>query len=154
MELSYRFGFDAAHRFRHFPPGHPNRGVHGHSFQVEVAVRGEPDPRTGFVVDFAELERACAEVRDSLDHRMLNEVPELEQPSLENLCVWIWRRLAPRFVSLARVTVRRDSAGQSCSYAGEPPPQRQLICPGNGATGRGPLPARASFPARRRGRAR
>jgi 6-pyruvoyltetrahydropterin/6-carboxytetrahydropterin synthase len=118
MELSLRFGFDAAHRFDHFPPEHPNRALHGHSFQVEVALRGEPDRRTGFIVDFSELERACAEVRAALDHRMLNDVPGLEQPSLENLCLWIWRRLAPRFGSLACVTVRRESAGQSCSYRG------------------------------------
>lgn len=123
MELALRFGFDAAHRFTHFPPEHPNRALHGHSFQVEVAVQGEPDPRTGFVVDFDELERACAEVRAALDHRMLNEVPGLEQPSLENLCVWIWRRLAPHFGSLARVTVRRDSAGQSCTYIGPQTPK-------------------------------
>jgi len=119
MELSCRFGFDAAHQFTHFPPGHPNRGIHGHSFQVEVALRGEPDPRTGFIVELAELERACAEVRAALDHRMLNDVEGLQKPSLENLCLWIWRRLAPRFSSLSRVTVRRDSAGQSCSYTGE-----------------------------------
>ncbi len=120
MELSYRFGFDAAHHFTHFPAGHPNNGVHGHSFQVEVAVLGEPDWRTGFIVDFAELEQACAELRGALDHRLLNEVEGLAKPSLENLCSWIWLRLAARFTSLSRVTVRRDSSGQSCSYTGEP----------------------------------
>ena len=119
MELSCRFAFDAAHHFAHFPPGHPNRGMHGHSFQVEVAVRGEPDPHSGFVVDFAELERACREVRETLDHRVLNEVERLGPPSLENLCLWIWRRLVPRLPSLSRVTVRRDSAGQSCTYGGD-----------------------------------
>lgn len=119
MELSYRFGFDAAHHFAHFPPGHPNHGMHGHSFQVEVAVRGEPDPRSGFIVDFAELEQACREVRGALDHRVLNDVEGLAPPSLENLCSWIWLRLVPRLASLSRVTVRRDSSGQSCSYSGE-----------------------------------
>jgi len=118
MELSYRFGFDAAHYFAHFPSGHPNQGTHGHSFQVEVALRGEPDPRTGFIVDFAELEQACADVHRALDHRLLNDVEGLGPPSLENLCVWIWRRLTSRFPSLSRVTVRRDSAGQSCTYSG------------------------------------
>ena len=119
MELAYRFGFDAAHYFGHFSPGHPNHGVHGHSFQVEVALRGEPDAHTGFIVDFAELEQVCAELRRALDHRLLNELEGLAQPSLENLCSWIWARLAPRLPSLSRVTVRRDSAGQSCSYCGE-----------------------------------
>jgi len=118
VELSYRFGFDAAHQFAHFPPGHPNHGVHGHSFQAEIALRGEPDRGTGFIVDFAELEKACGAVRAELDHRMLNKIAGLEAPSLENLCLWIWKRLAPRFPGLSRVTVRRDSAGQSCTYEG------------------------------------
>jgi len=118
MEIAYRFGFDAAHHFDHFPVGHPNRAVHGHSFQVEVAIEGEPDPVSGFVADFADLERACAEVRSALDHRTLNEISGLSQPSLENLCRWIWGALHPGFANLARVTVRRDSSGQSCSYKG------------------------------------
>jgi 6-pyruvoyltetrahydropterin/6-carboxytetrahydropterin synthase len=125
VELSYRFGFDAAHQFGHFPLGHPNHGVHGHSFQAEVTVRGEPDPATGFVLDYAELERVCAAVHAELDHRMLNAIPGLEAPSLENLCAWIWRRLAPGLPGLARVTVGRASAGQSCAYEG--PPSRKAI---------------------------
>lgn len=122
MELCYRFAFDAAHRFAHFPAGHPNAGVHGHSFEAEVAIEGEADPHTGFVIDFARLEAACALLREQLDHKMLNEVRGLEAPSLENLCRWIWTRLEPTFPALARVTVRRASAGQSCTYKG---PQRR-----------------------------
>src|SRR6185436_9353465 len=90
MEIAYRFGFDAAHRFGGFPEGHPYAGVHGHSFQVEVALEGEPDPATGFVADFGEVERACGAVRAALDHRMLNEVGGLASPSLENLCLFVW----------------------------------------------------------------
>jgi len=118
MEVSYRFGFDAAHHFENFPDGHPYRGVHGHSFQVEIALEGDPDPATGFVADLGDVERACAGVREVLDHRMLNEIEGLSRPSLENLCVYIWRALAPRLPRLARVTVRRDSQGQACSYRG------------------------------------
>ena len=118
MEIAYRFGFDAAHRFEHYPAGHPHGALHGHSFQVEVALRGEPDPRTGFVADFAELERACAELRAALDHRLLNDVDGLAQPSLERLCVWIWLRLSPRFAGLAHVAVGRESGGQRSTYFG------------------------------------
>ena len=118
MEIAYRFGFDAAHHFDHFPAGHPNRTVHGHSFQVEVAIEGEPDPSTGFIADFGDVEAACAEVRRALDHKMLNDVAGLQQPSLENLARYIWKSLQPRLAALSRVTVRRDSAGQSCTYRG------------------------------------
>lgn len=120
MELSYRFGFDAAHRFENFPAGHPYNGVHGHSFQVEVAIHGKPDPATGFVTDFANIEKACSAIRGMLDHRMLNDVEGLGKPSLENVSLWIWGRLAPQFAGLCRVTVRRDSSGQSCTCTGGP----------------------------------
>lgn len=116
MEIAYRFGFDAAHRFESYPEGHPYRNVHGHSFQVEVAIAGEPDLATGFVADLGQVEEACARVRGTLDHRMLNAIPGLERPSLENLCLFIWSALSAHFPGLARVTVRRDSSGQSCSY--------------------------------------
>ena len=104
MELSYRFGFDAAHYFAQFPAGHRNHGVHGHSFQVEVAVRGEADPRTGFIIDFAQLEEACGELRGALDHRVLNEVEGLDKPSLENLFYLNARTIA----AAARALVRQD----------------------------------------------
>jgi 6-pyruvoyltetrahydropterin/6-carboxytetrahydropterin synthase len=115
VEIAYRFGFDAAHRFDHFPQGHPNRSLHGHSFQVEVALEGEPDPATGFIADFGDVDAACADVRRRLDHRMLNDIEGLQQPSLENLARWIWVALAPALPRLSRITVRRDSAGQSCT---------------------------------------
>lgn len=119
MEIAYRFGFDAAHRFETYPSGHPYHGVHGHSFQVEVAIRGAPQRESGFVADFGELEKACAGIRAALDHRMLNEIAGLEKPSLESLTLWIWDRLSPQFPGLARVTVRRDSIGQSCTCTGD-----------------------------------
>ncbi len=118
MEISYRFGFDAAHHFDAYPEGHLYRGVHGHSFQVEVAIEGEPDVATGFVADLGEVEGECRRLRETLDHRLLNEIDGLAKPSLENISVWIWNFLSPRFGNLARVTVRRDSCGQSCSYTG------------------------------------
>lgn len=118
FEICHEFGFDAAHRFPAAPRGHRYRGMHGHSFRVEIALRGVPRPPSGFVSDFARLERACLKLRAKLDHAFLNEIAGLRQPSLENLCLWIWDRLAPQFRGLTRVTVRRDSLGQSCTYLG------------------------------------
>jgi len=118
FEICHAFGFDAAHRFTRLPRGHKYRGLHGHSFRVEVAVRGAALPPHGFVADFARLEAACKRIHSRLDHALLNDVEGLANPSLENLCLWIWRCLKPRFSGLARVTVRRDSLGQSCTYRG------------------------------------
>jgi 6-pyruvoyltetrahydropterin/6-carboxytetrahydropterin synthase len=118
VEIAYQFGFEAAHYFRHGPVDHPYRQLHGHSFTAEVVVAGEPDPETGFVVDFAALEQAAAELHGQLDHTLLNDLPGLAVPSLENIAIWLWERLAPRFPGLCRVTVRRPSCAQSCTYGG------------------------------------
>lgn len=120
VEIGYEFGFDAAHRFQGVPRSHKYRGVHGHSFRVEVALRGTPRPPHGFVADLEKIERACRALRSRLDHKLLNDIKHLSNPSLENLALWIWGRLAHKFSGLARVTVRRDSLGQSCTYLGPP----------------------------------
>ena len=118
MEICHEFGFDAAHRFPRMPRGHKYRQVHGHSFRAEITLRGAPRPPQGFVADFAQLEKACLALRNRLDHSLLNDIAGLRNPSLENLCLWLWGRLAGKFPGLARVTVRRDSLGQSCTYHG------------------------------------
>lgn len=129
LEICHEFGFDAAHRFPSAPRGHRYRGVHGHSFRVEIALRGVPRPPSGFVSDFARLEQACVKLRARLDHALLNEIAGLRLPSLENLCLWIWDRLAPQFRGLTRVTVRRDSLGQSCTYLGPAPASTRAPSP-------------------------
>lgn len=117
-EITYEFWFDAAHQFLHMPFGHKYHGLHGHSFRVEIAVRGTPAADSGFVVDFAQLEAAGEAVRERLDHRFLNEIVGLEQPSLENIARFIWEELHRGFPGLVRVAVRRDSHRQGCIYTG------------------------------------
>ncbi|MCB2107097.1 MAG: 6-carboxytetrahydropterin synthase [Rhodobacteraceae bacterium] len=110
------FGFEAAHHFPHKPEDHPNTRMHGHSFRVDVALNGEPDPVTGCVADFEDINRALAAVRDKLDHHLLNSIPDLKTPSLENLARWIADQLKPQFAALQSVTVRRPSCGESARY--------------------------------------
>lgn len=74
-----------------------NRQGHGHNYTLEVTVKGEADPETGFVVDLKALKGIMErEVLEVYDHRHLNlEVPEFAhvQPTTENIAVAIWRRL-------------------------------------------------------------
>lgn len=74
-----------------------NRNGHGHNYTLEVTVRGEVDPETGFVVDLKWLKDVMErEVVGVYDHRHLNlEVPDFKtaQPTAENIAVAIWRRL-------------------------------------------------------------
>ena len=83
-----------------------NPNGHGHNYTLEVTVKGEINPSSGFVVDLKELKEVLnREVLDALDHRFLNkEVPEFEHaiPTTENLAISIWRRLQPQ-LSIAQL---------------------------------------------------
>jgi 6-pyruvoyltetrahydropterin/6-carboxytetrahydropterin synthase len=116
IEITKEFRFDAAHFLPAAPEGHAYRRLHGHSFRVAVTIAGTPDPDAGWLVDFAEVERALLRLRERLDHHLLNEVPGLATPTLEHLARWIHRTLAPDLPGIAAVTVHRESAGESCTY--------------------------------------
>jgi 6-pyruvoyltetrahydropterin/6-carboxytetrahydropterin synthase len=113
IEISQEFSFDAAH----FLDGAPEyRRMHGHSFYAEVTLRGEPDPETGFLRDLGEVGRVLAEIRETLDHRLLNDIEGLGKPTLENLAKFIFLRAKTSLPEVARVKLRRPSYGQTCTY--------------------------------------
>jgi 6-pyruvoyltetrahydropterin/6-carboxytetrahydropterin synthase len=118
FELSKQFRFEAAHTLDRTIDAEPSLRIHGHSYRAEVTVRGNADAKTGMVLDLGLFERTLTEVHDGLDHRFLDEVADLGPATLENLSSWIWTRLHPVAPGLARVTVYRDSNGESCCYFG------------------------------------
>ena len=113
------FTFEAAHYLPSAPQGHRNARVHGHSFHVRVSIDGEPDPQTGLIYHFDELSAAIADVRETLDHQMLNEVPGLHAPTLEMTARWIWEQLYPRVPGLAEVALSRPTCQEGCIFTGE-----------------------------------
>ena len=118
FEISKEFTFEAAHHLgANVKEGHYYSRLHGHSFTVEVYVRGEPDPTTQWVADFGELDRALDEVKSEIDHRYLNEMDGLEIPTLENISRWIWNRLHNTLPGVSRVVVKRPTCGQGCTYS-------------------------------------
>ena len=116
-ELTKSFRFEAAHSLPGTTFGAASEEIHGHSFRAEVSVRGTPDPVTGMVLDLGLLERSMEEVRNTLDHKLLNKVAELGIPTLENLSRFIWERVQ-HAGKITRVTVHRDSCNESCAYCG------------------------------------
>jgi 6-pyruvoyltetrahydropterin/6-carboxytetrahydropterin synthase len=117
VRLVHEFRFEAAHRLPHVPEGHKCARLHGHSFKVEVTIAGEVDPRTGWLLDFGVLHELWAPVHDKLDHRYLNEIPGLENPTSEVLARWIWEELAPKLPGLAQVTLF-ETCDARCEYVG------------------------------------
>ncbi|HEX6779115.1 MAG TPA: 6-carboxytetrahydropterin synthase QueD, partial [Ktedonobacterales bacterium] len=90
MEIFKEFTFEAAHRLPNVPPGHKCARLHGHSFRVEVHVRGPVDPETGWVMDFGDIKETFQPYYDQLDHNYLNEIAGLSNPTSEHLARWIW----------------------------------------------------------------
>ena len=117
MELFRVFQIEAAHRLPHVPEGHKCARVHGHSFRIEVHVTGPVDARLGWVMDFADIKAAFEPLFEQLDHRYLNDVPGLDNPTSENLARWIWRELQPNLPGLARVVVH-ETCTSGASYDG------------------------------------
>lgn len=118
FELSKQFTFDAAHTLHREIEAEASRRIHGHTYHAEVTVRGKPDPATGMVMDVGVLQRLIETTRDALDHHFLDEIPDLGPATMENLCVWIWRRLAPACPGLCRVSISRASNQDRCTYFG------------------------------------
>ncbi|MFH1469671.1 MAG: 6-carboxytetrahydropterin synthase QueD [Pseudomonadota bacterium] len=104
-EIVQEFRFHAGHFLPAVPEGHACRRIHGHSYRVEVHVTGPILEEEGWVLDFHDLEAAVQPVIDRLDHRLLNEVEGLPNPTAERIGVWIWERLAPRLPGLTEIVV-------------------------------------------------
>lgn len=105
LELRKSFQFEAAHRLPLLPEGHKCHRLHGHSFQVEIVVEGECDPKLGWVMDYADISAAFKPLWVQLDHQYLNEIPGLQNPTSENIAMWIWERLQADLPSLKEIVV-------------------------------------------------
>ncbi|MDI9382463.1 MAG: 6-carboxytetrahydropterin synthase QueD [Verrucomicrobiota bacterium] len=119
VELRKTFQFEAAHLLPRLPESHKCRRLHGHSFRAEIAVAGECDPDLGWLIDYAEITTRFKPLFEQLDHRYLNEVPGLDNPTSENIARWIWDRLKPRLPELTEVVVAETCTAR-CIYRGLP----------------------------------
>jgi len=117
MEIFREFRIEAAHRLPRMPEGHKCFRLHGHSFRIELWIAGEPDPRSGMLIDFFDVDRAFQPVFDQLDHHYLNDIEGLENPTSENLARWLWERVAAELPGLSRVVVR-ETCDTGCVYRG------------------------------------
>lgn len=116
-EISRQYRFEAAHRLPHVPEGHKCARLHGHSFRVTITVRGDVDPRFGWICDFAEIDEAFRPLHRILDHHYLNEVPGLENPTSELLARWILERLALSSAKVSSVTIHETCTATCTVYA-------------------------------------
>lgn len=119
MDIFRIFHLQCARRLPALPASHPCSRVHGHSFEVELTVSGEVDARLGWVCDFAEIEAAWRPIHEALDHRYLNDVDGLDNPTSERLAIWLWAQLRPSLPGLSQIRVM-ETHDSGCIYRGEP----------------------------------
>lgn len=117
-EIFKVFIIEAAHRLPNVPEGHKCGRLHGHSFRVELHVRGGIDPETGWIIDFADIKEVFGPYYDQLDHNFLNEIEGLENPTSENFARWIWSRIKGQLPGLSKVVVC-ETCTCGAVYSGE-----------------------------------
>jgi 6-pyruvoyltetrahydropterin/6-carboxytetrahydropterin synthase len=120
VQIRKQFAFEAAHVL----PYHTGKcsRLHGHSYRLDVTVEGPlqfSGPARGMIVDFDDVARTVgATVIDALDHRHLNDT--IENPTSENIVVWIWRRLAPQLPGLTELTLWETATACAVVRRGDP----------------------------------
>ena len=87
------FTFDSAHSLPNVPEGHKCKNVHGHTYQLSVFIENEIDDHLGWIMDFGDLKKIIQPLIDKIDHKYLNDISGLENPTCEIFVKWIWDKL-------------------------------------------------------------
>lgn len=101
------FSFEAAHYLPHVAEGHKCGRIHGHNWTVEIHATG-PVKSQGWILDFYEIERRWQAIYEAVDHRVLNEIAGLENPTTETIVEWIYRKMD--LFEISKVVVRETPA--------------------------------------------
>ena len=117
-DLVCDYDFEAAHQLPKVPAGHKCARMHGHSYAIQVRINGPIDEDKGWVMDFAAIDEVLRPLVKQLDHHVLNEIEGLENPTSENLAVWLWRRIKPQLPLLIEIMVA-ETRDSRCYYRGE-----------------------------------
>lgn len=114
LELTQRFCFEAARTLERAYETESSRCIQGHTYRAAVTVSGPKEPKTGMVVDLAVLRASIAELCERLDHRFLDEMPELRAPTLESLCLYICWSVVSKHWIVEHLEVERPASGDLC----------------------------------------
>ncbi|MEZ5524799.1 MAG: 6-carboxytetrahydropterin synthase QueD [Pseudomonadales bacterium] len=117
MEIYKEFTFESAHRLPNVPEGHKCARLHGHSFKARIYISGDVAAHEGWIMDFSDLKAAFKPLYEQLDHNYLNEIEGLENPTSENLAIWIWQRLKPALPQLSKIEIK-ETCTSGCIYTG------------------------------------
>ena len=119
MEVFRTFRFHAARHLPNLDDSHICKKIHGHTFNLTVHVKNEINPKTGFVIDFFDIDEIVnSKVIINIDHKLLNDISTLSNPTSEHICIWIWEKLQNKIPGLSKIVLSEDH-GTGIIYKGE-----------------------------------
>ena len=89
--------------------GHICGSLHGHTYNIKVYVGGKVDKKTGFVIDVFDIDKHFKKIHHQIDHKLLNEIKGLENPTSENICIWVWNKLLKDIPNLYKIEIMENS---------------------------------------------
>ena len=118
MEIYKEFAFDSAHFLPNVPAGHKCKEIHGHTYHLRIYVSGQPDKNLGWIIDFKVLKDLVMPLVDKVDHKLMNNISGLENPTAENITLWFWNNLKPILPALSRIELN-ETPTTGVIYSGE-----------------------------------
>lgn len=118
MQIFKQFTFDSAHFLPHVPDGHKCKEIHGHTYHLTVYVEGELQSKLEWVMDFAEMKNVIDPVVKSIDHKLLNNISGLENPTCEVIAVWLWNKIKPEVPLLTKIELH-ETPSSGAIYEGK-----------------------------------
>lgn len=80
--------------------------MHGHRYDIRIEIKGEVDPKSGWIMDYADARKAIDPYIEKMDHATLNDIPGLENPTCEHLVLWLRDRFWTNGVPIVKIEVR------------------------------------------------
>lgn len=118
MLIFKQFTFDSAHFLPNVPEGHKCKYMHGHTYRLTVYIDGKPDPLLAWVMDFGDVKKVVKSVVDMLDHKVLNDISGLENPTCEYIAIWIWDKVKGEIPALSKIELY-ETPTSGVIYEGE-----------------------------------
>ena len=119
FRLKRKYEFHAARKLTALKENHPCSELHGHTFSITVEVAGEELTNEGWMVDFYDIDSLYQEkIHKCLDHKYLNDIEGLSNPTTEQIAMWIWHELKNDLSGLYSISVSEGSS-YGCKYYGE-----------------------------------
>ncbi|MBL7557594.1 MAG: 6-carboxytetrahydropterin synthase QueD [Bdellovibrionaceae bacterium] len=119
IEIKKSFEIESARFLPNLPKSHPCSQTHGHSFKITLKLQGKMDEKLGWLIDYNDIAKAAGPTLKKIDHKLLNKVEGLNNPTTENITIWLYKKLKKQLPNLVQVIIK-ETSDTECSYPSIP----------------------------------